>query len=239
MADLFLFEKIAVTRLRQRRVEDGSIGVRLRMPDGKGDVRLTANEWEALGEWFRARVAPSARRLRLAVWLTLPLIIAFLGIVYNVPVLRAAFERLLEVAAPLVMLFLCGALPLTMAALHSLAVKRAIDGVNSALADRPRHGTSCLPPPRALNTLELVALVLVGPHLIVGIIGTLNPGALRNTPLTGAHLDMRSIAGLIVLLALAILRWRRIRQSAAVACEGSRSVDVVARAHAHAGEPTP
>src|SRR5690349_21066598 len=107
MADLFLFEKIAVTRLRQRRVEYGSSGVRIRMPDGKGDVRLTTSEWESLGEWYRAQVAPSARRLRLAVWLTLPLIIAFCGIVYNIPVLREAFERLFALAAPLVMLFLC------------------------------------------------------------------------------------------------------------------------------------
>lgn len=230
MADLFLFEKIAVTRLKQRRVEDGSIGVRVRMPDGKGDVRLTANEWEALGGWLRDQVAPSAKRLRLSVWLTLPLIIAFLGIVANIPALKAGFEWLFDQAAPLVMLFLCGGLPLTMAALHALAVQRAMDGVNEALADRPRHGISNLPPPKALNTVELIALVLVGPHLILGIIGTINPDAFRNTPWTGTHLDLRSIAGLVVLLALGVMRWRRMRQSAAYLAEGSRSVDVVARA---------
>lgn len=230
MADLFLFEKIAMTRLKQRRVEDGGPGIRLRMPDGQGDVRLTACEWETLGDWFRARVEPSAKRLRLAVWLTLPLIIAFLGIVYNVPVLKTAFEWLFDAAAPLVMLFLCGALPLTMAALHALAVQRAIDGVNQAIADRPRHGTSCLPPPKALNIVELIALVLVGPHLVFATIGTLSPGAFRNTPWTNAHLDLKAIAGLVVLLALGLLRWRRMRQAAAYATGGTRSIDVVARA---------
>jgi hypothetical protein len=231
VADLFLFEKIAVTRLRQRRVEDGGPGVRLRMPDGRGDVRLSGDEWDALGGWYRDQVRPSAKRLRLAVWLTLPLIIAFLALVYNVPLLRAAFEWLFDVAAPLVMLFLCGALPLTMATLHALAVQRAIDRVNAALADRPRHGASGLAPPKALNTVELIALVLVGPHLVFATIGTLSPGAFRNTPFTNAHLDAPAVAGLVVLLALGLLRWRRTRQAAAQAGDGGRSLDVVARAH--------
>lgn len=232
--DLFLFEKIAVTRLKQRRVEDGSPGVRLRMPDGRGDVRLTTQEWDALGGWFRTQVAPSARRLRLAVLLTLPLIIAFLAIVANVPSLETIFGWLFNLSPPLAMLFLCGALPLTMTALHALAVQRAIDGVNEALADRPRHGTSGLAPPRALNVVELIALALVGPHLIVGLWGSLFPNAFRNTPWTGAHLDAQGLAGLVVLLALGLLRWRRMRRGAAFAAEGSRSVDVVARARERA-----
>lgn len=233
MADLFLFEKIAVARLKQRRVEDGSPGVRVRMPDGKGDVRLSGNEWDSLGDWYRAQVAPSAKRLRLSVWLTLPLIIALLAITANVPVLKAAVEGLFEAAPALVMLFLCGALPLTMATLHALAVQRAIDGVNQALADRPRHGISCLPPPKALNAVELIALVLVGPHLVTATLGTLVPGIFRNTPWTNAHLNMQSVAGLVVLAALGLLRWRRMRQGAVYAAEGARSVDVVARAREH------
>lgn len=233
MADLFLFEKIAVTRLRQRCVEDGSPGVRLRMADGRGDVRLAAHEWEALGGWFRDRVTPSAKRLRLAVYATLPLIIAFLGIAANFPPLKSAAEWLFEASPAFFMLFLCGVLPLTMATLHALAVQRAIDGVNEALASRPRLGTSCVARPRALNALELVALVLAGPHLVLGIIGSLNPNAFRNTPWTGTHLDAAGIAGLIVLLALGLLRWRRMRQPAAFDAEGGRSVDVVARARDH------
>jgi hypothetical protein len=231
LADLFLFEKIAVARLKQRRVEDGAPGVRVRMPDGKGDVRLTGHEWEALGGWYRAQVAPSAKKLRLSVWLTVPLAVAFLGIVANVPILESAFERLFDLAGPLVMLFLCGALPLTMTALHGLAVQRAIDRVNEALASRPRLATRCLAPPRALNALELIALALVGPHLITSTLGSLFPGIFRNTPFTRAHLDLQAMAGLAVLLALGLLRWRRMRQGAAFAGEGGRSVDVVARAH--------
>jgi hypothetical protein len=233
--DLFLFEKIAVTRLRQRRVEDGSPGVRLRMPDGRGDVRLATHEWDALGGWFRAQIAPSARRLRLAVLLTLPLIIAFLAIVANVPALKTVFEWLFNLSPPLSMLFLCGALPLTMTALHALAVQRAMDGVNAALADRPRHGTSGLAPSRALNMVELIALLLVGPHLIIGLWGSLFPNAFRNTPWTGAHLDSAGVAGIAIFLVLGYLRWRRSRPVAPGAGEAGRSVDVVARAR----EPAP
>jgi hypothetical protein len=230
MADLFLFEKIAVTRLRQRRVDDGSPGVRIRMPDGKGDVRLATHEWEALGGWYRDQVTPSAKRLRLGVYLTLPLIIAFAGISANLPPLKAAVEWLFDASPSLFMLFLCGALPLTMATLHALAVQRAIDGVNAALADRPRLGTTSVPPPGALNALEIAALVLAGPHLVFGIVGTLNPNAFRNTPWTNAHLDAAGVGGLLVLLALGFLRWRRWRQATSYPLEGARTVDVVARA---------
>lgn len=228
--DLFLFEKIAVTRLEQRRVADGSPGVRLRMPDGRGDVRLATHEWEALGDWFRDQLTPSAKRLRLAIWLSLPLAVALTGISFQLPAVAAFVEYLYrEYRAPF-LLALTGALPLTMATLHALAVRRAIQGVNRALAERPRLGTTFLQVPRALNAVELIALVLVGPHLVLGIIGSLNPDAFRNTPWTGTHLGPAGIAGLAVLLALGLLRWRRMRQGAAYAAEGSRSVDVVARA---------
>ena len=228
--DLFLFEKIAVARLGQRRVDDGSPGVRLRMPDGQGDVRLAAHEWDALGDWFRVQITPSARRLRLAVVLTLPLIIAFLAVIANVPVLKSAFERVFDAAPALFMLFLCGALPLTMTALHALAVQRAVDGVNEALADRPRLGTSCLPPRRALNAMELIALVLVGPHLILGLWGSVFPGAFLNTPWSGTRLDAFGVAGIAVFLLLGFLRWRRSRPPRPTGDDVGRSVDIVARA---------
>lgn len=234
MADLFLFQKIAVTRLRQRCVEDGSPGVRIRMPDGKGDVRLAAHEWEALGGWFSDQVTPSAKRLRLGVYLTLPLIIAFFGIAANAPALKSAVEWVFDASPAFSMLFLCGALPLTMATLHALAVQRAIDGVNEAMVSRPRLGTTCPPPPGALNALEIAALVLVGPHLVFGIVGSLSPNAFRNTPWTNAHLDAAGVAGLLVLLALGFLRWRRWRQASAFCAEGARTVDVVARARERA-----
>lgn len=225
--DLFLFEKIAVTRLRQRCVDDGSASIRFRMDDGLGDVRLTRQEWEALGRWFRGEVAPSARKLRLAVLLTLPAIIALFGIAANFPPVMAALDSIWSVSPALLMFLLCAGLPLTFMTLHALAVQRAVDGVRAALVDRPRLGAS--PPSRAINIVELVALVLVGPHLIVGLWGSLFPNAFRNTPWTGAHLDGFGIAGLVVLALLGFLRWRRGRPIP-VGEEAGRSVDVVARA---------
>ena len=225
--DLFLFEKIAVARLKQRCVDDGSASLRFRMDDGLGDVRLTRQEWEALGGWFRGEVAPSARKLRLAVLLTLPAIIALFGIAANFPPMMAVLESVERVSPALLMFLLCAGLPLTFMILHMLAVQRAVDGVRAALVSRPRLGAS--PPSRAVNTLELIALVLVGPHLIVGLWGSLFPNAFRNTPWTGAHLDGFGVAGIALFLLLGFLRWRRTRPIPD-AGEAGRSVDVVARA---------
>ena len=225
--DLFLFEKIAVTRLKQRCVDDGSASIRFRMDDGLGDVRLTRQEWEALGGWFRSEVSPSARKLRLAVLLTLPAIIALFGIAANFRPVMVALESIESVSPALLMFLLCAGLPLTFMTLHALAVQRAVDGVRAALVDRPRLGAS--PPPRAINTLELIALVLVGPHLIIGLWGSLFPNAFRNTPWTGTRLDAFGIAGIVLFLVLGYLRWRRGRPIPP-AGESGRSVDVVARA---------
>jgi hypothetical protein len=226
--DLFLLEKIAVARLEQACLRDGPAALRFRMDDGKGDVRLTEQEWESLGGWFREAVAPSARRLRLAILFTVPFGIALLAVIANVPALAAVAGRIDNVVPLLLPLLITAGLPLGAAVAHGLAVQRAFDGVKQALLSRARLGAS--PVPRALNALELIALVLVGPHLLVGLVGSLSPDAFRDTPWSGAQLGLLDLLGLVVLAALAWRRWQTNRHAAAWAGEGGRAVDVVARA---------
>ena len=59
-----------------------------------------------------------------------------------------------------------------------------------------------------MRGLEIAALLLVGPHLIVQVYGSLNPDAYRNTPLLGTELDWSGIAGFLILAAILLLRWR-------------------------------
>jgi hypothetical protein len=89
-----------------------------------------------------------------------------------------------------------------------LAVQREIDRTRALLARRPRRNAPAAAPRRALNLAELAAIVLLGPHLVIQIYGTLVPGAFRNTPWTGTRLGWSGWAALALFVVLIALRWR-------------------------------
>lgn len=205
--DLFLFEKLAVTRLRQRCTVDET-GIAYFRIDGRSAVALPAEEWNALGDRFRAAIRPSARLVRWSVWLAIPVAIAILVLVHALPPLEAAIDRVDAAIPGLIPLLLGSWLPLTAMVIHMLAVQREIDRTHFLLARRPRQSAPVPPPRRALNFAELAAIVLIGPHILIQIYGTLVPDAFRNTPWTGAHLDWSGWAGLALFVVLIALRLR-------------------------------
>lgn len=73
-------------------------------------------------------------------------------------------------------------------------------------------GRSCTSPrPVAFQTLEIIALFLVGPGLLVDVIGSLFPRAFDHTPFMGRGVGPISIVGLVVFGVLAgrrLLQWR-------------------------------
>lgn len=220
MIDLFLYERIARTRLKQRCVEDGSGGVYFRTGSGRAAVRLTASEWAWVEERFRDEIAPTAKALKLAIWMTIPFGILLMIVIASVPQLDAAFDALDKVAPVFYPFLITSALPLGMMAQHMLSVQRAVDRAQARLQSRLR----CAIPAgtrrrRGLNALELAALVAVGPHLLYEIYGSINPDGLRNTPFSGTHLDGWGLLGLAVLAAMAALRWREARAAKAGAAD--------------------
>lgn len=218
MIDLFLYEHIARTRLRQGCVEDGSGGFYYRMGKGRSAVRLSASEWEWVEGRFREEIAPTAKALKLAIWMTIPFGIALVIVINSITALDAAvaaFDRVFPMLYPFLV---TSALPLGMMAQHMLAVQRAVDRSRERLQSRPR----CTIPAgtrrrRGLNALELIALIAVGPHLAYEIYGSVNPDGLRNTPFSGTHLDAWGLMGIAVLVLMAALRWREARQTRAPA----------------------
>lgn len=212
MFDIFLVEKISVARLRQRGHIEASGAVRVEMPDGHGDVRLSAREWEQLGEWLTEQLAPTARALRGSTFLGLPFAIALLGIMANVPPLERSLASLHGVAATILSLLILLGYPVAMTVRHGMAVGTAISQIDSVLAERPRAAAPPIPPGGGVNMLEIAGIVLVGPHLAVQLLGSLSPGMLRNTPFTGARVDATALVGLVVLGGLLCLRLRARRQ---------------------------
>jgi hypothetical protein len=214
MIDLFLYEHIARTRLRQGCVEDGSGGFYYRMGEGRGAVRLSASEWEWVEGRFREEIALTAKALKLAIWMTIPFGLLLVVIIASIPPLQAALSAFDRVVPLLLPFLITSALPLGMMAQHMLAVQHAVDRSRARLQSRPR----CTVPPgtgrrRGLNTLELVALVAVGPHLVFEIYGSINPAGFRNTPFSGTHLDLWGLTGIAVLVLMAALRWREARKA--------------------------
>ena len=225
MADAFLTEKLARARLHQRCsfMDDGGVVFRLR--SGAGWVRLTSGEWDALGHCFATALRPSSARVRLAMYSTIPFALALLALIANVPALDAAaawLDRAVPGVAPL--LVTCG-LPLAAILGHGLAVSRAVAEVEEAARRYPLCDPPAAAPARTgLNALELIALFVIGPGLLVKVYGSIHPEGLRNTPMTGQHIDITGAIGIAVVVALLVLRAReRMRASAGPALSPSAS----------------
>jgi hypothetical protein len=230
--DFFLFEKFALTRLRQRCQVEGD-ACRVRRKRG-GWVMLSRAEWDEIRECFAARIAPSGKALRWSIWLAIPFAIAVLALLSSVPPIHAALNEIDGTPGFLLWLVISCGLPVTMAALHIRAVRRALAEVESRLGGRARCEAPAALPPKAISLFEILALVFVGPHLVVEIIGTLDPNAFLNTPWSGTSLDSYGYAGLAIFAVLGGFRLRRMRPFArtATAAEAStgRRTDAFARA---------
>lgn len=93
---------------------------------------------------------------------------------------------------------------------HWREMRRVNAVVDERLATMP---AAPAPPPRpvAFQTLEIIALFLVGPGLLVDVIGSLFPRAFDHTPFMGRGVGPISIVGLVVFGVLAgrrLLQWR-------------------------------
>lgn len=92
-----------------------------------------------------------------------------------------------------------------MVACHWFGTRRATARIEARLVDMP---PAPVPSgrPLGLQTLEIVALFIVGPGLLLDIICSLFPHAFDHTPMMGRGMGPLTIAGLIVLAILAARR---------------------------------
>ena len=210
--DLFLVEKLSVKRLQQRCAHDGA-GLILRI-DSDGAVRLTRAEWDRMGQRFRDRIAPSARRLRWAIALQIPVAILALALIDHFPAL-GRFVTAIEAHLPagLIPLLITIWLPTLAFVHHARIVLAATKASIAAVAGRPRIAVAVSGAVRRFHALELIALALFGPGAFIDLYGTISPHGLDGTPMMGRELGLTSAIGLTV-FALVVLRELRHRRAA-------------------------
>jgi len=243
--DAFLIDKLTTLLLEQRCSRDADGTVFYQPFHGRGAVRLSADEWEAQGQIYRDRTRRSGRMLRWALWLTIPFGIALMAIEWNIPTLHAASDALEAAAPQLAMILYTAAMPLSFMAWHCWKVFAAGVEIDTRLASRPRVAKVPKGAPAARKAAELLALVLLGPHVILEIAVTLNPQGFYYTPFREYRLDWLGVVSLAV---FAVLAWFRVQawlQSGAAPVAGSdtgehtRLGTVVGRARAPNAEPHP
>lgn len=205
---LYLHQKISRTRLEQRGIVLESGEVLFDAPDGRGPVRFTATEWEAVRAEHEARTMPAARFFKWSIWLTPPITLGLMiAAILYLPGWSGMTRWLDRTFPPQLVVGLW----LTWPALIGLVVDagatmRANDALDRRVAGMQRETFTVLPPRRWLNGLAVLVALFVGPHLLLGAWGTLNPHAYYNTPLSGTRLGLIDIVGIAALLILMALR---------------------------------
>lgn len=231
-----LFEKLSVRMLHQKCVVDEFGDIFYRLRDGSGFIQLSQFEWDELGNAFNDAISESSRAVRWSLNLAMPFTILLLVLITAVPPLRYAFEAL-ERAAPLpAYLLVTMTMPVTVLAIHNRLVQRTMDALEQILVTQPRCAPPRIRPSRALNAMEMMGLVVIGPHLLVQLVGTFSPDLYRNTPLSGTSLGITGYASLGLLVAIGVARWRRTCCGGEVeeASTCGRRHDALSRAKSHA-----
>jgi hypothetical protein len=151
-----------------------------RLADGSGHVTIPRDEWEQIGEIFQKETKAIRRRAIVRI-LLLPFVVLLVGFTIAQVVPGGGLL--------IVTLFFGG--PVANYLWQSHGVKKVSQAVEATFATLPR--THAAPPPtpeRLPRWLDIACIFLVGPWLILALIGEFGgPDTYRNTPLKGMHLD--------------------------------------------------
>ena len=211
---------------------DGRIVYRL--ADGSGHVRVEPGEWNALLSGFADEARGIARRAKWCLFGLFPGIFVFAMTVGQVrPGAGLLVVLGIFLGPPGIYLW------------QSYRVKWAAKALEEKLAFRRKVPAPPPVPFKLPRWIEIASFVLVGPHLLIEMYGSVNPDAYRNTPLLGTELDWTSGVSFAILAAVLYFRLRaggvvlphwfasfrsRDRAEEVVDLEGGRRTDVIARA---------
>lgn len=203
-------------------------------------VWLTERQHEELLVEFAEALRPINRRLRWGFTLAIPAMLVTLAIVARTGAASVmdALAGPLSIAAGVACLCWW---PFLVLAYHWRSVRNLNRAVDALLADLP---VAPAPPrqPVALQTIEIVALFVIGPGIVFDVSGSLFPHLFDGTPLMGRSIGPLTLVGLAI-LAFGVARngipFRRGQRTHPAPVEElaprepqSRSRDIISRARA-------
>ena len=182
-------------------IEGGRVTYRL--ADGSGHVGLDAVEWRSLNDELDARSGEVLRKAKKRLFLLFPCIFVYgmtLGQV--MPGAGLIIVAGIFVGPPGIYLW------------QSHRIERILREIEEVLAARQKVVAPPPAPWRVPRWLEIVCAVLVGPHLILEVFGSIYPEAYRNTPLLGTSLNWTSLVSFSVIAAIFHFHWRAVQHRA-------------------------
>ncbi len=192
MIEPTLFEAITRTGFvhRARRRSDGNYTYMLR--DGSGAVSVTARDWNRLGTDY-AEAVRGAKRLAIIIVFGAPWAI-MISAMFVAPLFPHIIAITLLIAA---LLSWVG----SWLVWFPWKIYRASRAAEQQLRRYPPTEPVPLEPGRRPRVLQIIFLVLVGPNLILSLIGEIGgPDTFRNTPLVGAGMGPWQYLALFILV---------------------------------------
>ncbi len=194
--------QLAKINFKDRATVQGGV-VTYRLADKSGHVSLDVAEWRALNDEVDARSAEVLRKAKLCL--------------FALPFAVFAFGMTLAQVMPGAGLVIVAALFLGPPAIYlwqSNRIDRIAREIDELLAARPKVAAPPPAPWRMPRWLEIACAVLVGPHLILEVLGSLYPDAYRNTPLLGTSLNWTSLVSALLIATVFSFHWRAVRHRA-------------------------
>ena len=174
---------------------DGRIVYRL--TNKSGHVRVERAEWDRLLEEFSTRVRDIQRGTRK--WL--------IGLFPGIFLFGMTIGQVLPGAGLLIVIGIFLGPPAIYLS-QSYRVRGAAEAIDLKLALRNRVAAPPPKPFRIPRALEIASFVLVGPHLLLELWGSIRPETYRNTPLLGTELNWTSAISFAVLAGVLYFKWR-------------------------------
>ena len=177
--------------------------VTYRLADKSGHVSLDIAEWQSLNDELDVRSGEVLRRAKRCLFM--------------LPFAVFAYGMTLAQVMPGAGLIIVAALFLGPPGIYlwqSNRIERIAREIDEVLADRPKVIAPPRAPWRMPRWLEIACAVLVGPHLVLEVFGSIYPDAYRNTPLLGTSLNWTSFVSFTLIATVFYFHWRAVQHRA-------------------------
>lgn len=201
MIDAKFAETLATTDFARRAtfLPDGSVIYRLK--DDSGSVRVPRSDWARLGHRFQEDSKPVRRRASML----------FIALFPAVFVFALSLGQVLPYAGWMILIGIFGG-PLAIYLWHSRQIQLLARELEADLGLYPSHDGAVPPSSREARWFEIAFLVLVGPQILIGIVGEIaGPDLYRGTPLSGRGIGVFELVAML-LIAVRLVRshgWKR------------------------------